>query len=54
MTRTKMRAEGAWKVGGRGEGRRTKGVPKIPDIQLSLTDQTRVISLVDQELRAKH
>ena len=32
----------------------TKGVPKTPDIQPSLTDQTKVISPVDQELGAKH
>jgi hypothetical protein len=54
--RKEVRTKGAkWKVRkGRKEGKRTKGVPKIPDIQPSLTDQTKVISLVDQELRAKH
>ena len=40
-------------IGG-GEMGRTKGVPKIPDIQPSLTDQTRAISPIDQELKAKH
>jgi hypothetical protein len=41
-----------WESGGGSE--LTKGVPKIPDIQPSLTDQTKVISLVDQEQEAKH
>jgi hypothetical protein len=52
----KMRAEGArWKVRiGNEDGKRTKGAPKIPDIQPSLTDQMKVVSLVDQERGAKH
>jgi len=43
-------------VGKEREGtvRLTKGAPKIPDIQLSLRDQTRVISPTNRELKAKH
>jgi len=39
---------------GEGEMGRTKGAPMTPDIQPSLTDQTRVISPTNQELKAKH
>jgi hypothetical protein len=53
----KMRAEcGRREKGGKAEGGSglTKGVPKIPDIQLSLTDQTKVISPINRELGEKH
>ena len=54
--RKEVRTKGArWKVRkGRKERKRTKGAPKIPDIQPSLTDQMKVISPINQELGEKH
>jgi hypothetical protein len=49
-----IKKEGGRVGSGECERRRTKGVPRTPDIQPSLTDQMRVISPVNQEPGAKH